>query len=675
MQTTTIIYIILALLVSIVISYLQYFYNNKSKPKVNILLFSLKSISIFILLLLLINPKINTKTYKNEKPKLSILVDNSKSILYFKDNNNLESILSKFKSDEKLQSKFKIETFLFDKRLKVSDSFDFKGNETNIYQSLKSINQITKKENSPIIVLSDGNQTIGNDYEFINSKQKIYPVVFGDTTKYRDLKISQVNVNKYSYIKNKFPVEVILNYDGQENVNSIFKIYSNGKILFSKKIKFTKNNNSKIFTTNLTSIKEGINYYTASLDKIENEKNIRNNRKNFSVEVIDEQSKVLILSSIKHPDIGVLKKAIESNKQRSVTIEYNINKNIQFNDFQLIILYNLNNKFKNTISKIKANNFNFLLINGVNSDWNFINNQQFGFSKKAINQTENYAPVLNNSFLTFLQKDIGFNEMPPLVDKFGEITFSKDYQSLLFQNINGLNTEQPLISFLEENNRKIGVIFGEGLWKWRASNYLLNNSFTEFDQFIGNIVQYLSSQKKRARLAVNSENLYPSNSLVNITAFYTDKNYKFDARAALEIIITNKNTKKTTKLPFSLINNTYQVSFEDLESGDYTYVVSVLGQKVTKYGSFKITDFEVEEQFTRANVEKLQKLANKTGGKLYHKNNHQQLINDLLNDSSYFTTQKSIVKEQNLINWKWILFLVAILFTSEWFIRKYFGKI
>ncbi|AQS95212.1 hypothetical protein BXQ17_03525 [Polaribacter sp. BM10] len=630
---------------------------------------------MFILLVLFINPKINTKSYKNEKPKLSILVDNSKSLRFFKDENKLENVLSKLKTNEKLQGKYNIETFLFDKKLKVSDSVDFKGNETNIYKSLKALNQLNKKENAPIILLSDGNQTIGNDYEFINSKQKIFPVVFGDTTKYKDLKISQINVNKYSYIKNKFPVEVILNYDGLEYVNSIFKIYSNGKTVFSKKVKFNKNDNSKIITTNLTSLKEGVNYYTATLDKIENEKNTRNNRKNFSVEVIDEQSKVLILSSIKHPDIGVLKKAIESNKQRSVTLEYNINKNIELNDFQLIILYNLNNKFKSIISYIKANNLNFLLINGINSDWNFINKQQFGFSKKAINQTENYAPILNNSFLTFLQKDIGFNEMPPLVDKFGEITFSKNYQSLLFQNINGLNTEQPLISFLEENNQKIGVIFGEGLWKWRASNYLLNNSFTEFDQFIGNIVQYLSSQKKRARLDVNSENLYPANSLVNITAFYTDKNYKFDARAALEIIITNKETKKNTKLPFSLINNSYQVSFEDLESGDYTYKVSVLGQKINKYGSFKITDYEVEEQFTSANVKKLEKLAKKTGGNLYHKNNHQQLINDLLNDSSYFTTQKSIVKEQNLVDWKWILLLVVILFTSEWFIRKYFGKI
>ncbi len=80
--------------------------------------------------------------------------------------------------------------------------------------------------------ISDGNQTIGNDYEFINSKQTIYPIVFGDTTKYQDLKLSQLNVNKYSYIKNKFPVEVILNYEGNETVTTQFSIYNRRKNCF-----------------------------------------------------------------------------------------------------------------------------------------------------------------------------------------------------------------------------------------------------------------------------------------------------------------------------------------------------------------------------------------------------------------------------------------------------------
>ena len=114
---------------------------------------------------------------------------------------------------------------------------------------------------------------------------------------------------------------------------------------------------------------------------------------------------------------------------------------------------------------------------------------------------------------------------------------------------------------------------------------------------------------------------------------------------------------------------------KNLTSGNYSYKVSVNGQNINKYGKFKITNFQIEEQFTNANSKKLLKLANKTGGKLYYKDQIDQLKTSLLENKSFYTTQKSIIKEQNLIDWKWILFIVISLFTAEWFIRKYYGKI
>ena len=440
-------------------------------------------------------------------------------------------------------------------------------------------------------------------------------------------------------------------------------------------MQFTPEENSKIITTNLTSAKEGNNYYRAVIQKIAGEKNVKNNSKNFSVEVIDEQTKILILSTILHPDIGALKKAITGNKQRAVdifTVDYFKGK---LTDYQLIIIYQPNNSFNTIISKIQQENLNYLVITGTSTDWNFINKRQLGFSKKAINQLENYGGTYNASFLTFLQKDIGFNQFSPLQDKFGEVSFTRDHQDLLYQNINGLQTQQPLISFLENDTQKGGVFFGEGIWKWRAASYLSSNSFQEFDQFIGNVVQYLSSNKKRNRLAVNSENLYPANANINIAAFYTDKNYQFDARASLEITITNKQTEKNIRLPLSLINNSYQVAIDNLDSGDYRFKVQVLGQNIFKYGNFKVTDYAIEEQFTHANSNKLEKLAVKTGGKLFYKNEGAVLINALLADKAYYTTQKPTIKERNLIDWQWVLFLVIALFTAEWFVRKYYGKI
>jgi len=668
-------YIVIALLISLFVPYFQYFYKAKNTAKVTISLFFLKALSLFLLLLLLINPIIKTTTYQNTKPTLSVLVDHSKSIEFFNEAVSVKDIVNQLKTNNSLNDKFALENFGFGDNLQVTDSVFFNANETNIYKAINGLDNLNKRKNAPIILITDGNQTIGNDYEFISSNKKIYPIVVGDTTIYKDLKITQVNVNKYSYIKNKFPVEVILNYQGKESITTKFSIFNGAKIVFTKNITFSKEVNSKIITTNLTSTKEGLNYYTASLQKIENEKNTQNNTKNFSVEVIDEQTKVLIVTAVLHPDIGAIKKAIESNKQRTVDV-FLINefKN-QINDYQLFTVYNPNNKFNNLFNEIKQNNSNFILITGTNTDWNFLNKQQLGFSKKHINQTENYGANYNSSFLTFLQKDIGFDQFAPLEDKFGEVIFSKDHQNLLTQKINGIQTEQPLLSVLDVNNQKISVVFGEGIWKWRASSFLNTNSFQEFDQFIGNLVQFTASNKKRSRLEVNTDNLYPANSNINISAFYTDKNYKFDARASIEITITNTATKEVKKLPLSLINNSYQVSVDNLISGDYIFSVEVLGQNIKKYGKFKISDYQIEEQFTSANKNKLKKLASKTGGRLYYKNQIESLIQHLIEDKTYFTTQKSIEKEQNLIDWKWILFLVVVLFTAEWFIRKYFGKI
>ena len=675
MQTTTILYIILALLLSLSIAFYQYFYKTKNKQKINILLFSLKTFSIFLLLLLLINPTIKTIKTENIKPVLSVLIDNSMSVSYFNQQENTRKIIEIIEDNKLLNDKFEINQFTFGTDLNVLDSLSFDENQTNISKAIEDINKLYKDQISPVLLITDGNQTIGNDYEFVNSKQEIYPLVIGDTTQFTDLKITQLNANRYSYLKNQFPVEVFLVYDGNEEVKTQFSIYGNGKTLFTKTVRFSPTEKSKIITANLTSTKEGINYYTATVGKIANEKNSKNNSKSFSVEVIDEQTKILLLTDYLHPDIGALKKAIESNKQRVVDVQLVDSFENQLKDYQLVILYQPNNRFNKIFNFLRQEKANYFMISGIETDWSYINNLSVGFTKKAINQSEDYTANYNNNFLTFFQENIGFENLPPLKDKFGEVNFTKEHQTLLFQNINGIESNQPLLATFEENNHKAAILFGEGIWKWRSASFLNQNSFQDFDEFINNFVQYLASNKKRSRLEVTFESLYPANSTVSIAAFYVDKNYQFDTRASLWLHLTNTSTKERKKLPFSLENNSYKVDIEGLLPGDYTFLISVDNEDVKKYGKFKVTDYQVEEQFTNANKNKLQKLANKTNSKLFYPSEIDNFIKEMVESKNYYTTQKSIEREQNLIDWKWILGIVIFLLSLEWFVRKYYGKI
>ncbi|CAM1361674.1 conserved membrane hypothetical protein [Tenacibaculum sediminilitoris] len=672
MESTTIIYIVLAVLISVIIAFFQYFYKVKKTPKVHILLFSLKALSLFLIGLLLINPKITTIETENIKPVLSVLVDNSLSTQFFKEEKKVQELVSKIKNNQELQDKFDVEYFSFGNNIQVLDSLSFKETQTDISKAINAVNELNEDKKAATILITDGNQTQGNDYEFLSAKNKTYPVVIGDTIQYQDIQISQLNVNKYSYIKNKFPVETLLYYEGKETVNTTFSIVRNGNRVFSKKLRFSPENPVQTVTANLVSNTKGIHYYTASVSNIKNEKNTKNNYKSFSVEVLDEQTNVLLLSSFLHPDLGALKKAIESNKQRKVDIALIQDRNIDLDAYQFFVLYQPNSYFKSTLEKIQSN---FLLISGTKTDWNFLNSQNLGIQKRAINQEEEYIAVYNPDFLTFYQEDIGFDQLPPLKDKFGEVQIKKESQSLLYQKYAGIETTQPLLSTFEGNDKKYALLFGEGVWKWRAASYLKEKNFESFDTFVGNLVQYLASTKKRRRLDVKAQRLYAANEPITISAFYVDKNYQFDSRASLELTVTNLETKDKKSIPFSLFNNSYQVSVEGLASGEYSYTVTVKDQNISSSGRFNIEKYQIEEQFTNANFKKLEKLASKTNGTVAYVDKVDDLLKNIYNDASFYTTQKSITKKQSLVDWKWLLLLIIILLSIEWFVRKYYGKI
>jgi hypothetical protein len=318
-----------------------------------------------------------------------------------------------------------------------------------------------------------------------------------------------------------------------------------------------------------------------------------------------------------------------------------------------------------------------MLITGSKTDWLFLNNKSLGINKKNINQLENYTARFYNGFLNFSQKNIGFENFPPMIDYYGETTVSIPHQTLLYQNINGFSSQNPLLATANHNNQKKVFLFGEGLWKWRSSSFLKNNSFQYFDEFIGNLVQYASNKKIRNRLDLDITSFYNANSSIQIGAFYVDENYRFDDRATILFTIKNKNknSKKKKTFPFSLSGSSYQLELTSLEAGEYEYTIEVDGQNISKKGTFKVNEFLVEEQFTNANSYKLELLAQKTAGKLYSEDKHRLVIDDLVTDNRFSTIQKSKKSIDKLVNWQWIMLLIIGLLSLEWFIRKYIGKI
>ncbi len=676
MLTTTFLQILLMAITALLFALFQYRIGVKQSVKNTLIYTALRFLSVFGLLILLVNPKWTEISYYEEKPSLAIAIDNSRSIEHLGYDSLVVDVVKRFRESKILQDNFELQFFKFGEDVNLLDSLGFTENQTNLSTVFTSLGDLYKNGVAPTILVTDGNQTFGRDFKYAakDFNQPIYPVIAGDTVQYSDIRIGRVNVNRYAYVKNKFPVEVFLNYSGKtENIQSSLQIRSRNRVVHKETVRFSKESPSMVRTILLPADRVGLNTYSVSVTPLSDEKNKDNNYRNFAIEVIDQKTNVLLVSDMVHPDIGMFKKSIESNVLREVTVLNSIESAGKINDYQLVIIYQPTEQFAEVFRELEELNKNVIIVTGPQTNWGFLNDIQTTVKREITQQTEDVQAVLNASFSSFALLDIGFSEFPPLKGSFGDITFNSEVDIALFQKIGAINTSQPLIALSDLNGQRSINIFGEGIWKWRAQAYRESNSFKDFDNFIDKLIQYGASNKRKNRLELSYDSFYYGNSDIRISAQYFDKNYTFDGSAALTATVINQESKEPYKAPFLLKGNYYELDLSNLVSGEYKFTVSNVDQNLSRSGSFTIIPFEAEVQFANANVDDLRTVAQEKSGNIFTLDNIDNLVNELAKDDRYRPIQKSNEKIVPLIDRIWLLGLIALFLSLEWFLRKYHG--
>lgn len=673
MTTSIILLILLSVIISGAFAFNQYLFKADNQNKTNWLLAFLRFISVFSLLLLLINPVISRKSIETNKIPLAIVADNSRSITELKATDVEKQLVEKLNSNSDLKDKFEIQNYTFDEDFYSGKPLDLKGNQSNIDNVATNLKQLNKNAFYPVVLLTDGNQTIGNDYVYsFQETASVFPVVLGDTTTTFDLKINQLNANKYAFLKNKFPVEVFLQYNGNKEVSANFCIEKNGKKVSSQVINFDKKNKVQSVQILLEADRVGLQKYKAMISSSTKEKNTYNNIKNFAVEVIDQRKEIAIISDISHPDLGALKRAIESNAQRKVTLLKTISIN-DLNKYNLLVLYQPTASFRKVFEANKNLRINTFIITGMSTDFNLLNQMQSDLDFKLTNKKEDFTSSFLVGFNLFAQNDIQFAQFPPLENPFGKITEKSSVNTLLTAKVNGIEIGNPILTFSEKGNSRSAYLLGENSWKWRMESHVMNQSYEKYDQFIDKIIQYLSTNSAKKSLLVEHESFYNSGETIEIFAQYFNKSYELEENANLSINLTNKNTKSIKNYNFSKANNGYQAIFDGLEPGNYTFQVKETSSNASYNGSFEVLDFDVEKQFVNPDVSKLQQLASQNKGEVIHPSQIEKLIQKLLEKDTYLPVEKSLIKNSPLIDWLILLIILIISLASEWFIRKFNG--
>jgi hypothetical protein len=372
--------------------------------------------------------------------------------------------------------------------------------------------------------------------------------------------------------------------------------------------------------------------------------------------------------------LGALKRAIESNAQRKVTLLKPKETN-DLSKYNIIILYQPTIEFRSFFERNTDLGLNTFIITGIKTDFNYLNQQQKDLVFKMSSQSEDYIAQYKDDFNLFSLEDIGFSQFPPLENPFGVISTSSNVNILLGSMIRNINTNAPLLAFSENQGRRSAYLLGENSWKWRLQSHVDTKSYEKYDTFIDKTIQYLASNASKKSLVVTHDGFYNSGDAIEIYAQYFNKNYELDVKANLNITLVNKKTKAKKSYDLLKSNTDFKVNLDGLEVGKYDFVVRELNSNSVYSNSFEIIDFDIEKQFVNPDLIKLNQLAIQTKGQVIFPDKVDFLIKSLLENEDYKSVQKTIIKKIPLIDSIWLLILIIVCLAAEWFVRKYNGML
>ena len=665
--------LLVSVLVALLGAFLFYFKDRAYNPITKYLLGSLRFFSILILMILVWAPKVKTTLNQYKTPKVILLVDNSTSLLNYKE--DLKISLKKAKKHYQ-ELEYDVQIISFNGTEDNIDSIQY-DHPSSEYQSLfEQINEQYLQEDIYLVELfTDGIETGKHSFLTKRIKHKVNTIGLGDTTTYYDLSIPKVSKNNTVLKNNSFLVNVTL----QASPNLIgkkikVKLLTNNQTKKDTILKIRKAKTS-IFLKD-TPKKPGLRAYKVTSEVLgTNERNTKNNSKKFYIDVIDKEQNILIIYQAPHPDIKYFKSILRDKEGINLkTLSVKQSAKTKLKDFELIITHNVNVN-STLIAKIKNSKIPTLSIMGNTNAIEFYNL----LNQKTIVQPDgstNYVNIsLNKDFKAF-RVDPDFEQSIHLEKEQIKTPTVLNYNNaehltILHQNLGSIKLDAPLLAVQLNKSPKTGFILTDDLWRLKQN---LSNSDHDLKRFNGLWIKTfdllaLEEQKSRLKVQLDKQE-YTTSQSVNFFCQALNKAYENIEQQKISILVkSDKGFKESFSFKTSKINS--KLSLSRLPQGNYSYTAStnIDGEKFTLTGKFAIISVDLEQYSSKADFEILKDISIQQGG--YFRTVNQPIEESQLAKKVIHST----FEEKQLKDNHWLILLLICLITAEWSLRKYFGSL
>ncbi|MCE3294536.1 MAG: hypothetical protein K0R65_250 [Crocinitomicaceae bacterium] len=625
-----------------------------------------------------------TKT-RSEKPILITVFDNSASLKNYKDSSEVLNRINLLKGALKTipEDKYDQVTYTIGEDFKNSSEVNLKEGKSDLSKAFESLfSDYYNRNIGGIIFVSDGNFNEGQNPVYAASKIPLTPVFtigVGDTVSKKDQVLKDVICNEIAFLKNKFPVEVDLEAFKIGKRNVTVSISQNGKTLASQQVNYTDGTyDSKQLIFELEASHVGFQHFVAEVKAVDNEYTIKNNRRSFYVEVLDARSKILLLYGAPHPDISAVKSVLEQDENIQVEAQSLEKWDKNLKNVDLIIWHEPGIAFSDNVNQeILASKIPVFYFVGVNTSNSVAQKLSIGLNSVASQQQDEVQADIQSGFEKFelsdeLKSEIG--KFPPVTVRYGTPKIGNQNEILLSQKIAGISKKDPLLYFGSIDKRKYAVFLGDGVWRWKMSEYLKFKSNKLFNEFIQKSSLFLIQKENSSNLRVSMPKRFSINEDVLIKAEFYNESMELITKPKISFNLFDSRGKKSV-FEFGVNGNLYLLPLGKLKPGTYSWTASTSfdGKKYSKQGNFVVENIEIEKLDTRANHGLLAQIASQSKGKFYLLKDYQQLIKEIQDREDITSISYQESSFDNLLDYVWILILICLLLSGEWFIKRWNG--
>lgn len=679
-------FILLCVLVAVGYAYVLYTTKHPWSGTLNKILFAGRTILVFLLAFLLLGPIIRQINNLYEKPVFVILQDNSVSVKETTDSlsrNNLAKELTALKNSLNSNG---YEAFQSDLSGEDVDVITYTEPVSDLQGALRKIsNRYEGQSVAGVLLVSDGIYNSGLSPLYTAYSFPVYSLGVGDTAQRQDISIKDLVYNKIAYQGNQFPIRAEALVKGFPNQNVTISLIKSGKVIERQ----TKNSGTDQLLPiefKVAATEQGLQRLDVQVEVLSQEKNVRNNKSTAFIDVVEGKKKILVVANAPHPDIKALRAIIDKNSNYELLlhipgVEETEPKNLQPANVDLAIFHQSPDKRGRTrdlFQRFSASNTSMFIVVGQQTDLAALTEGKIPLKFEQLpRQYDDVMPVVNPAFPYFLlspEANSVFSGFPPVWVPFGRMQVPASAVTLLSQRVGSIATDKSLLWLDIPDNHKIGIMLGEGFWQWRLEEYSKNENTEAFDEVFGKLIQYLSTTDDKSRFkSYPLEQQFSDTEAVVFESQVYNEIYEPVYGNRIDLEITDDAGKK---YKYNYVvnpgNARYQVG--GLKEGIYKYTSStrINGKDEKVRGQFLVTAQQAELQNLTADFEMLRKLSHATGGKFYKASQTEQLKADLTRKEASSVIH-SEEKFDNLLNLKWVFFLLLALVSAEWFLRKFYG--